>query len=176
MGDFNAKLGKKIDDTEDKLGEYGFGLMNDRGERLLQYLKQQRLHTVKKLIEQRKTRKISSASEPKALMELKKKLFNEVKSGIIEYVKLNETIRKIIEEVLWKHQEEEIEKVLGRNKRLKCLRLSHGKLVIITLRNKQGDEDKHLKKITQLVKEVYEDQDNSEIQSHNDTQESLRER
>ncbi|KAL3274303.1 hypothetical protein HHI36_015708 [Cryptolaemus montrouzieri] len=78
----------------------------------------------------------------KVLMEL----LSEGKRETIEYVELNKTTRKMIEEDLRKHQEEGVEKILERNKGLKCLRISHGKLVITALRNKQEDEEKDPKR------------------------------
>lgn len=35
MRDFNAKLGKKRDDTENNLHNYGYGIRTEGGERLL---------------------------------------------------------------------------------------------------------------------------------------------
>lgn len=46
MGDFNAKLGLRNDDTEASMGPYGFGVRNERGQRLLEFLLQQKLYAM----------------------------------------------------------------------------------------------------------------------------------
>ncbi|XP_048516546.1 craniofacial development protein 2-like [Dendroctonus ponderosae] len=43
IGDFNAKLGHKEDETETPLGTHGFGVRNERGQTLLEFLLQHNL-------------------------------------------------------------------------------------------------------------------------------------
>ena len=43
MGDFNARLGQRCDGEENVMGPYGYGTRNDRGDRLVQWLWQQKL-------------------------------------------------------------------------------------------------------------------------------------
>ena len=44
MGDWNAKVGKDHETWEPTIGKFGYGAMNDRGERLLYFCKQ--LHSI----------------------------------------------------------------------------------------------------------------------------------
>lgn len=44
MGDFNAKIGTKNDET--KIGNYGYRLRNNRGERFMQYVHQNNLYAI----------------------------------------------------------------------------------------------------------------------------------
>ena len=43
IGDFNAKMGKRTDDTETSLGKFGLGNRNERGETLLSFLLEKNL-------------------------------------------------------------------------------------------------------------------------------------
>ncbi|KAL3267840.1 hypothetical protein HHI36_006982 [Cryptolaemus montrouzieri] len=53
-----------------------------------------------------------------------------------KYVELNKTIKMMIRKDLRKHREEEVEKILKRNRGLSCLRSQPGKLIITALRDK----------------------------------------
>lgn len=46
IGDFNAKLGHKQDDSETPMGSHGFGTRNDRGQVLLDFLQQNNLYAM----------------------------------------------------------------------------------------------------------------------------------
>ena len=41
IGDFNAKVGKKLDENEDVVGLYGEGERNERGQRLIEFASRQ---------------------------------------------------------------------------------------------------------------------------------------
>lgn len=45
-GDFNAKLGRKQEESENPLGKYGYGERNERGDRLLNFLQENGLYSM----------------------------------------------------------------------------------------------------------------------------------
>lgn len=57
MGDFNAKLGQKVENTETKIGKYGYGVRNERGEILNNYLEQQNLYAINTYYKKKANRK-----------------------------------------------------------------------------------------------------------------------
>lgn len=56
MGDFNAKMRQKRD-SENKLGNYGYGSRNERGERLYEYLEKENLYAMNSFFKKRLNRK-----------------------------------------------------------------------------------------------------------------------
>lgn len=57
IGDFNASLGVRQDGEEDIMGPYGFGIRNERGERLIQWLWQNHFTSCSSLFKKRPNRK-----------------------------------------------------------------------------------------------------------------------
>ena len=43
MGDFNSKIGHRDYDEEEVMGPHGFGIRNERGDKLIQFAQGQRL-------------------------------------------------------------------------------------------------------------------------------------
>lgn len=62
IGDFNAKLGHKEDETETSLGTHGFGERNERGQTLLEFLLQQNLFAMNSFYRKTPQRKWTWAS------------------------------------------------------------------------------------------------------------------
>ncbi|KAL3286424.1 hypothetical protein HHI36_000932 [Cryptolaemus montrouzieri] len=77
-------------------------------------------------------------------MEKRRKLWSEVKYKTVAYAELNKTIKKMIREDLWKHQEE-VEKILKRNN------------IITASKNKDGKEERDIEKVTHITEEFYKD-------------------
>ncbi|KAL3270279.1 hypothetical protein HHI36_009331 [Cryptolaemus montrouzieri] len=84
--------------------------------------------------ENERTNKLNETT--KTLMEKRRKLWSEGKYKRVEYAELNKTIKKMITEDLRKHQQE-VEKILKRNRGLNCLILQQGKLIISFKRQKE---------------------------------------
>lgn len=57
IGDFNAKLGHKEDDSEIAMGNHGFGERNERGRTLLDFLLQHGLHAMNSFFKKKQSRK-----------------------------------------------------------------------------------------------------------------------
>lgn len=57
MGDFNAKLGCRKEESEDKMGGYGYGDRNGRGEMLMAYLEEQKLYAMNSFFKKKPQRK-----------------------------------------------------------------------------------------------------------------------
>lgn len=57
VGDFNAKLGKKQDESEFSLGQHGIGKRNNRGNTLLQFLLEHNLHAMNTFFKKAKHRR-----------------------------------------------------------------------------------------------------------------------
>lgn len=62
IGDFNAKLGHKEDETETSLGTHGFGERNERGQTLLEFLLQHNLFAMNSFYRKTPQRKWTWAS------------------------------------------------------------------------------------------------------------------
>lgn len=62
VGDFNAKIGRKQDESEFSLGQYGIGERNDRGNFLLQFLLEHRLNAMNTFFKKPEQRKWTWAS------------------------------------------------------------------------------------------------------------------
>ena len=44
IGDFNSKIGKRNPDKNDVMGKFGYGIRNERGERLVEFAKGRKLY------------------------------------------------------------------------------------------------------------------------------------
>lgn len=57
IGDFNAKLGERLNNDETKMGNYGYGKRNDRGVILMNYLEERRLFAMNSFFKKKPKRK-----------------------------------------------------------------------------------------------------------------------
>ena len=57
IGDFNAKLGKKEEDSENRIGNFGLGERNDRGRQLMNFLEQQKMYAMNTFYQKKANRK-----------------------------------------------------------------------------------------------------------------------
>lgn len=57
IGDLNAKIGKKLDKSENPLGKYGYGERNERGSRLLNFLQEHGLYSMNSFFDKKPQQK-----------------------------------------------------------------------------------------------------------------------
>lgn len=58
IGDFNAKLGRRQDESENPIGNFGYGERNERGDRLLSVLQENGLHSMSSFFNKKTTTKM----------------------------------------------------------------------------------------------------------------------
>jgi len=91
MGDFNAKLGGREEPEEEKIGSFGLGKRNERGQTLMNFLEQQKLYAMNTFYKKKVNRKwtwISPNKEHKNeidyILSNNKRIFKDV--SVINYV------------------------------------------------------------------------------------------
>lgn len=57
IGDFNAKLGRRQDESENPIGNFGYGERNERGDRLLSFLQENGLHSMSSFFDKKPQQK-----------------------------------------------------------------------------------------------------------------------
>ncbi|KAL3274852.1 hypothetical protein HHI36_019634 [Cryptolaemus montrouzieri] len=57
IGDFNAKIGNQVNETERAVGQYGYGTTNERGDTMVDFLEMNQLYAMNTFFQKRKYRK-----------------------------------------------------------------------------------------------------------------------
>ena len=57
IGDFNAKVSKRMDEVEEVIGSFGLGIRNDRGNTLINFLSQHRLYLMNSFFQKKEHRR-----------------------------------------------------------------------------------------------------------------------
>lgn len=86
-------------------------------------------------------------------MKYRRQLVSEGKRNTIEVTELIKTIRKKTKEEVRIYKENKVQKVVERNRSLKCLRPTLGKYVITSIKDKIGTEERGQKQISKIAEE-----------------------
>ncbi|KAL0832072.1 hypothetical protein ABMA28_001561 [Loxostege sticticalis] len=102
MGDFNAKLGKR-GDGELKVGEFGYGQRNSRGQRLAEFLEKEDLFMMNSFFRKPPQRKWtwmspdgSTKNEIDFIMTTERRMFSDVSVKYLEKDKIEKQLLIII--------------------------------------------------------------------------------
>ncbi|XP_072375777.1 uncharacterized protein [Diabrotica undecimpunctata] len=121
MGDFNAKMGKKLEENENCIGEFGHGVRNERGDLLVNYLQNNKLFTRNSFFKKKPHRKWTwmspdgnTKNEIDYILTKKKNIFEDV--TVINSISTGSDHRMIRAKISIKHKKDRRQYVHSKKK------------------------------------------------------------